>query len=81
MNRNRRNRNRLLQQSQVYDAEGTVYDFIRNSDRVEREFFVKFRHYTGRKKNKDVNNLMRYAKTMGMQDKANSLMEIVRNEN
>ena len=63
----------------VYDIEKTVCDFIRNREKIDSESFVKCINWYKKRKDKKINNLMKYAKMMKIDDKVNSLMEVVLN--
>lgn len=64
----------------VYDMEKTVCDFIRRRDELDSESFIKCIHYYKRKKEKKINELMKYAKIMKIQNKVTNLMEVILNE-
>lgn len=65
----------------VYDIEKTVCDFIKNREKIETESFVKCVTWYRKRRDKDVNKLIRYAKIMKIEDKVNNLMEVLLNEN
>lgn len=65
----------------VYDIEKTVCDFIRNREKLDSESFVKCVTFYKKRKDKDINRLMQYAKIMKIEDKVNNLMEVLLNEN
>lgn len=64
----------------VYDIEKTVCDFIRNREKLDLESFIKCLSFYKKRKDKDVNKLIKYAKIMKIEDKVNSLMEVLLNE-
>ena len=64
----------------VYDAEKTVCDFIKNRKKIDSESFVKCINWYKKIKNKNRNNLMKYAKTMKIEEEVFNLMEVVLNE-
>ena len=64
----------------VYDIEKTVCDFIKNRKKIDSESFVKCINRYKKRIDKNVNNLMKYAKIMGIEDEVFSLMEILLNE-
>ena len=55
-------------------------DFIRNREKLDSESFVKCINWYKKRKDKNVNNLMKYAKIMKIEDKVNNLMEVVLGE-
>ena len=63
----------------AYDMEKTLCDFIRNKEKVEFETYVKAIRSYARRKEKDVNRLMQYAKAMRIEDKVRSVMEVMIN--
>lgn len=64
----------------VYDIEKTVCDFIRNREKLDSESFVKCVSWYKKRKDKNVNRLIQYARIMKIEDKVNSLMEVLLNE-
>lgn len=64
----------------VYDKEKTVCDFIRNREKLDAESFVKCLNWYKKRKDTNINRLMAYAKVMKIEDKVNSLMEVILNE-
>ena len=64
----------------VYDIEKTVCDFIKKRKKIDSESFVKCINRYKKRIDKNVNNLMKYAKIMGIEDEVFSLMEILLNE-
>ncbi|MGM9873345.1 MAG: abortive infection protein [Bacilli bacterium] len=64
----------------VYDIEKTVCDFIKYRKKIDSESFVKCLNLYKKRIDKNVNNLMKYAKIMGIEDKVFSLMEVLLNE-
>ena len=64
----------------VYDIDKTVCDFIKKRKKIDSESFVKFINRYKKRIDKNVNNLMKYAKIMGIEDEAFSLMEVLLNE-
>ncbi len=64
----------------VYDIEKTVLDFIRNRNKIDSESFVKCVNIYRRRKDKNIMNLMKYAKIMKIEEKVSSIMEIVLND-
>lgn len=65
----------------VYDIEKTVCDFIRNREKLDSESFVKCVTWYKKRKDKNVNRLMQYAKIMKVENKVNNLMEVLLNDN
>ena len=65
----------------VYNIEKTVCDFIRNRGKLDLESFVKCVTWYSKRKDKNVNRLIQYARIMKIEDKVNSLMEVLLNEN
>ena len=64
----------------VYDIEKTVCDFIRYRDKLDSESFVKCINWYKRRKDKNINKLMKYASIMKIESRVNDLMEVVLNE-
>ena len=64
----------------VYDIEKTVCDFIKNRKKIDSESFVKCINRYKKRIDKNKNNLMKYAKIMGIEDEVFSLMEVLLNE-
>lgn len=64
----------------AYDIEKTVCDFIKNRKKIDSESFVKCLNLYKKRIDKNVNNLMKYAKIMGIEDEVFSLMEVLLNE-
>lgn len=64
----------------VYDIEKTVCDFIKNREKIETESFVKCVTWYRKRRDKDVNKLIRYAIIMKIEDKVSNLMEVLLNE-
>ena len=65
----------------IYNIEKTVCDFIRNRGKLDLESFVKCVTWYSKRKDKNVNRLIQYARIMKIEDKVNSLMEVLLNEN
>lgn len=63
----------------VYDIEKTVCDFIKNREKIDIESFIKCINCYKKRKDKDVNKLMDYAKVMKIEKKVKELMEVVLN--
>ena len=63
----------------VYDIEKTVCDFIRNREKIDIESFVKCMNWYKKRKDKNVNRLIRYSKIMKIESKVSNLMEILLN--
>lgn len=63
----------------VYDIEKTICDFIRNKDAIDFEVYVKAIHSYAKRKDKDINKLMQYAKVMKIEDRVRSVMEVILN--
>ena len=64
----------------VYDIEKTICDFIRNKEKIDFEVYVKAIHNYAKRKNKDINKLIQYAKVMKIEDKVRLVMEVVLND-
>lgn len=64
----------------VYGIDKTICDFIRNREKIDSESFVKCLNWYKNRKDKDINALMEYARTMKIEEKVNSLMEVILNE-
>lgn len=64
----------------VYDKEKTVCDFIKNRNKIDSESFVKCLNYYKKDKNKNINNLMKYAKMMKIDNEVFNIMEVLLNE-
>lgn len=64
----------------VYDKEKTVCDFIKNRDKIDSESFVKCLNYYKKDKSKNINNLMKYAKIMKIENEVFNIMEVLLNE-
>ena len=62
-----------------YDLEKTVCDFIRNRNKIENESFVKCINWYNNRNDKNINKLMKYAKAMKIENKVNSIMELILN--
>ena len=71
----------ILHTDKVYDIEKTVCDFIRNREKLDSESFVKCVTWYSKRKDKNVNRLIQYARIMKIEDKVISLMEVLLNEN
>ncbi len=65
----------------VYDIERTVCDFIRNREKLDSEVFIKCVNWYKKRQDKNVVNLINYARKMGIEDKVTNLMEVLLNEN
>lgn len=63
----------------TYNIEKTVLDFIRFRKILDSESFVKCINSYKARKDKNINNLMKYAKIMGLEDKVSNIMEILLN--
>ena len=63
-----------------YNAEKTVCDLIRNKEKIELEVFIKAIRAYSRRKDKNINRLMEYARVMKIENKVSNIMEIVLNE-
>lgn len=64
----------------VYDKEKTVCDFIRNRNKIDAESFAKCINYYKKRKDKNINALMKNAKIMKIEAQVNSLMMVILNE-
>lgn len=65
----------------VYDVEKTICDIIKNKEKIEFEVYVKVLNNYAKSKNKNINKLMEYARTMKMGNKVRSQIEVLLNGN
>ena len=65
----------------VYDKEKTICDIIKNKDKIDFEVYVKALNIYSKSKDKNINKLMEYAKTMKIEKKVRSQMEVILNGN
>lgn len=65
----------------VYDMEKTVCDFIRNRSRIDVELFVKCLRTYYKRKDKNLHNLLTYARIMKIEEDVRHIMELIANEN
>ena len=63
----------------VYDKEKTICDIIKNKDKIDFEVYVKALNIYSKSKDKNINKLMEYAKTMKIEKKVRSQMEVILN--
>lgn len=61
----------------VYDIERTICDIIKNKNKIDSEIFSKALKNYARSKNKNLNKLMKYAKTMNIEKKVSEYMEVL----
>ena len=61
----------------TYDIERTICDIIKNKNKMDIEIFVKALKEYSRLKNKDLYNLMRYAKKLNVEKKVREYMEVL----
>lgn len=64
----------------VYDMEKTVCDFIRNRSRIDAELFVKCLRTYYKRKDKNLHNLLIYARIMKIEEDVHHIMELIANE-
>lgn len=63
-----------------YDAEKTICDLVRHSDRIDAETYTKALHNYARLKNHDSLKLLEYAKIMKIEKKVHDTMLVAMNE-
>lgn len=64
----------------AYDVERTICDLVKNTNRVDSEIYTKAIHAFVKRKDRDVEKLMRYSRTMGIESKVSNLMMVLINE-
>lgn len=64
----------------VYDVERTICDIVKNANRVDSEIYAKAVRAFAKRKNRDVEKLMRYSCAMGIENKVSDLMMVLTNE-
>jgi predicted transcriptional regulator of viral defense system len=64
----------------VYDQEKTICDLIRRRKEIDSEVFVKALYGFAHRKDRNLERLMTYARSLGIEEKVNEIMEIVINE-
>lgn len=64
----------------TYDIEKTVCDFIKYREKIDSESFVKCINSYKKRKDKDINKLMKYARIMKVEKTVRDIMEVVLNE-
>lgn len=65
----------------AYDKEKTICDIIKNKERIEFEVYAKVLNNYAKSKNKNINKLMEYARTMKVENKVRSQIEVLLNGN
>ena len=65
----------------AYDKEKTICDIIKNKERIEFEVYAKVLNNYAKSKNKSINKLMEYARTMKVENKVRSQLEVLFNAN
>lgn len=61
----------------VYDVEKTICDIIKHKNKMDAEIFSKALKFYARRKDKNINKLMRYAKKMNIEKKVVEYMEVL----
>lgn len=61
----------------VYDIERTICDIIKHKNKMDAEIFSKALKFYAKRKDKNINKLMRYAKKMNIEKKVAEYMEVV----
>lgn len=61
----------------VYDIERTICDIIKHKNKMDAEIFSKALKLYAKRKDKNINKLMRYAKKMNIEKKVAEYMEVV----
>ena len=65
---------------QVYNAEKTICDLIRHSQKIDSENYTKSLHNYAKLKDKNISRLIEYSKIMGIEKKVSEIMMVVLNE-
>ena len=63
----------------VYDKEKTICDIIKNKEKMEFEVYVKALNRYAKSKDKNINQLIEYARVMKIENKVRSQMEVLLN--
>lgn len=61
----------------VYDIERTICDIIKYKNKMDSEIFSKALKFYAKRKDKNINKLMRYAKKMNIEKKVAEYMEVL----
>lgn len=61
----------------VYDVERTICDIIKNKNKMDAEIFSKALKEYARSKKKNLNKLMKYAKSLNIEKKVSEYMEVL----
>lgn len=61
----------------AYDIERTICDIIKHKNKMDAEIFSKALKFYAKRKDKNINKLMRYAKKMNIEKKVAEYMEVV----
>lgn len=61
----------------VYDVEKTICDIIKHKNKMDAEIFSKALKFYARRKDKNINKLMRYAQKMNIEKKVVEYMEVL----
>ncbi len=65
---------------QVYNAEKTICDLIRHSQKIDSENYTKALHNYAKLKDKNISRLIEYSKILQIEKKVSELMMVVLNE-
>ena len=61
----------------VYDLEKTICDLIKNKNKIDKEFFIRCLSNYKRRPDKNIINLLNYAKVMKIEHELHSLLDVI----
>lgn len=67
----------LGQKIKVYDLEKTICDIVKHKDRIDPEIFSKALKQYAKSKNKNLNNLIVYARKLNIEEEVRKYMEVL----